>query len=67
VPRAKQVQVLPEEAARPPEGEANAGEVRHDFLMKGPIEEVVANRQRLGGVPVPSAEELTNREHTLRA
>jgi hypothetical protein len=48
-------------------GEANAGEGRRDYTVNRPIEEVVAfYRQRLGGVPVPSADELTYREHNAR-
>jgi hypothetical protein len=52
-------------AARSPLVEANAGEVRKGFKL---IEEVVAySRQRLGAVPVPSEEGLTNREVNSRA
>jgi hypothetical protein len=48
-------------------GEANAGEGRRVYTVNRPIEEVVAfYRQRLGGVPVPSADELTYREHNAR-
>src|SRR2546425_8129998 len=50
-----------------PKGEANAGEVRRDYSVGKPIEEVVAfYRQRLGGVPVPNADELTNRGDDAR-
>ena len=47
-----------------PEEGANAGEVRQGYKS---IEEIVAfYRQRLGAVPVPSEEGLTNREGNSR-
>jgi hypothetical protein len=59
----EQVRVY-QRAVRLPQEEANAGVVLPDHKS---IEEVVAfYRQRLGAVPVPSEEGLTNREGNSR-